>query len=162
MSDVIAWWRARESRERVLLTLCGVALVATLWFVFMLEPMQQRATRLARALEAERELHAWLEEQRPRAQAAVARPVPERLPDGASLLATINTSAAESGVAGNLSRVTPTTARGASLNFSGVPYADFMRWLLALDARYGARVERIRMEQAEAAGSVNVELAVEF
>jgi type II secretory pathway component PulM len=162
MNPVTAWWQGREPRERVMLALCGAALLLTGWFLLVLEPLQARETRLTSALAAELELHDWLERQRPRVQAGAVRAVPERLPDGASLLATINASAAESGIAGSLSRVTPTTARGASLNFAAVPYADFMRWLLALDARYGARVERIRMEQGETAGSVNVELAVEF
>lgn len=162
MNAVSAWWQGREPRERVLVAACGAALLVTGWFLLVLEPLQAREARLTSALVAEIEMRDWLERQRPRVQAGATQSAPERLADGASLLATINTSAAESGIAGSLSRVTPTTARGASLNFAAVPYADFMRWLLVLDERYGARVERIRMEQAEAAGSVNVELAVEF
>jgi type II secretory pathway component PulM len=147
----------------VLLAIGGAALALTLYFVAIIEPMTARETRLRKALALEVELLLWLEQQRPRVGQQAASSAPRaRLPEGASLLAVINTSASDSGIAARLTRVTPTAARGASLEFSAVPYAPFTRWLLALDDRYGAVVERIRMERADTAGSVDVEMSLLF
>jgi type II secretory pathway component PulM len=162
MRELQRWWREREPRERVLLAACGLSVLLAAYFLAVLEPLQARSARLAKSLDAELELRLWLEQQRPRVGAGAPVTARERLPDGASLLAAINTSAAASGIAGQLTRVTPTTARGASLDFEAVPYAEFMRWLLAIDARHGARVERISLQQAEAPGTVDVDLVVEF
>jgi len=162
MRELQAWWLAREPRERVLLAVCGAVVLIAAYFLAVLEPLHARSTRLAKALAAEVELHQWLVQQRPRVEAGVPRAAQERLPDGGSLLAAINASAATSGIADQLTRVTPTTARGASLDFASVRYAEFMRWLLALDARHGARVERISLREAEAPGTVDVSLVVEF
>ncbi len=162
MSALSEWWNGLQARERALLVVCGVAVALTLYFVAVIEPLTAREARLRKSLAAEVELQHWLEEQRPRAQRAPVSPARERLPEGASLLAAINASASDSGVVGQLTRVTPTTARGASLNFTAVPYASFMRWLLALDERHGVTVERIQMAQGEAPGSVDVEMSLLF
>lgn len=161
MSALLGRWHGLQARERILVLVCAVAILATLYFVGVLEPLAQREKRLGRALLAETELQAWLETQR-----AVVAPAGgaarERLPDGASLLAAVNASAGEHGIAAHLTRVTPTGGRGLSLNFSAVPYAAFMRWLLLLDERHGANVERIRMDQGKEAGLVDVELSLMF
>jgi general secretion pathway protein M len=163
VSALLERWHGLQARERILLLVCAAAVLATLYVVGVLEPLGAREKRLGRALLAETELQAWLEAQRavvtPAAGFGAAR---ERLPDGASLLAAINASAGENGIAAQLTRVTPTGGRGLSLNFSAVPYAAFMRWLLLLDERYGADVERIRMDQGKDPGVVDVELSLMF
>lgn len=162
MSAVSQWWQDLQARERVLV-LAGIgAVLATLYWLALVEPLTARATRLEKSVAAERETQAWLAAQRPHIAAAPSTVPRERLPDGASLLAAVNDSAAASGVATHLTRITPAGPRGATLSFSGVPYADFMRWLLGIDARYGANVERIRVERADTPGIVNVELALAF
>jgi len=164
VSALLERWHALQARERLLVLVCAAAVLATLYVVGVLEPLDAREQRLGRALLAETELQAWLEAQRAVvAPAAGGGAAPrERLPDGASLLAAVNASAGENGIAAQLTRVTPTGARGLGLNFSAVSYADFMRWLLLLDERYGANVERIRMDQGKEPGLVDVELSLLF
>jgi general secretion pathway protein M len=162
MSALAGWWQGLQTRERWLLGIGGFAVLATVYFLLVLEPLAAREQRLAKALAAEHETQAWLAQQRPLVGQAPIAAARERLPDGASLLAAINGSAGESGVAAQLKRVTPAAERGANLSFEAVPYANFMRWLLALEAQYGASVERVRIEQSPQAGAVNVELSVVF
>lgn len=163
MSALLERWHGLQARERALLLVCAAAVLATVYLVGVIEPFTAREQRLGRALLAETELQAWLEAQRATATAGTGvTAARQRLPDGASLLAAINTSAGESGIAAQLTRVTPTGGRGASLNFSAVPYGAFMRWLLVLDERYGATVERIRMDQVTEPGQVDVELSLVF
>ncbi len=161
MSALFAWWQGLQARERVLLAIGATAAVSTLYFLLVVEPMAEREERLKKALAVEIETRSWLEAQRPAAGGAGTRPS-ERLPDGASLLATINQSAAESAVAAQLKRITPAAARSVNLGFESVPYANFMRWLIGLEQRYGAGVQRIRMESSGSAGMVNVELSLQF
>jgi len=162
MSAFAVWWQGLQTRERGLLLIGGLAVLVTLYFLAVIEPLATREARLRKALAAERDTQGWLEQQRPLLGAAPQAAARERLPDGASLLAAINDSAAASGVAAQLTRVTPAAERGANLSFEAVPYANFMRWLLALEARYGAAVERVRLEQSPQAGAVNVELSILF
>jgi len=162
MSALANWWQGLQARERLLLLVGAGAIVATLYWLALVEPLAAREARLVKSIAAERETQQWLTAQRPRLGTMGADAGRERLPDGASLLAAINDSAAASGVAAQLTRVTPAGARGATLGFAGVPYASFMRWLLAVDTRYGANVDRIRLERADTPGVVNVELSLSF
>ena len=162
MNALAAWWAGLQGRERVLVGIGALALLATLYYLAVFEPLAQRETRLVKSLDGEFDTQLWLNAQRAQLGAPGAAAPRERLPDGASLLAAINQSAAASGVSGQLARVTPAGVRGATLSFAAVAYADFMRWLLAVDQQYGASVERIRLEKTEAPGIVNVELSLAF
>lgn len=162
MSALAAWWAGLQARERALLVVGASAILATLYWLALIEPLSAREARLVKAVAAERDTQQWLAAQRPQLGGAAQSPARERLPDGASLLAAINESAAANEVAGQLTRVTPAGARSVTLGFSGVPYASFMRWLLAVDTRYGATVDRIRLERADAPGVVDVELSLSF
>ncbi len=162
MSALASWWQGLQARERLLLIVGAGAIVATLYWLALAEALAAREARLLKAVTAERETQQWLAAQRSQLGAAGTDAGRERLPDGASLLAAINDSAAASGVAAQLTRVTPAGPRGATLGFAGVPYASFMRWLLTVDTRYGANVDRIRLERAGAPGIVNVELSLSF
>ena len=162
MSAVAQWWAQLQGRERTLLVLGAVAILATLYWLALVEPLSLQEARLVKAVAAERDTQQWLAAQRPQLGGAPAERARERLPNGTSLLAAINESAAANDVAAQLTRVTPAGARSVTLGFSAVPYASFMRWLLALDTRSGATVERIRLERAEAPGVVNVELSLSF
>ncbi len=162
MNAFATWWTQRQARERALLALGAAAILATLYWLALVEPLTMREARLVKAIAAERDTQQWLAAQRPQSGAAESGIVRERLPDGASLLAAINESAAANEVAAQLTRVTPAGARGVTLRFSAVPYANFMRWLLAVDTRYGATVDLIRLDRADAPGVVDVDLSLSF
>lgn len=162
MSALAHWWHGLAERERALLAIGGGAIAATLYWIVVVEPLAAREARLVGMLAAEHETQQWLAARRSPPGSGVSRPDRERLPDGASLLAVINDSATANAVLNDLSRVTPVGPRRVTLAFTQVPYANFMRWLLAVDTRYGATVDHIRLDRADAPGVVDVDLSLSF
>ena len=160
MSALTLWWRGLASRERLVLMLGGAALLAVLYGVLLLEPLQQRVESLAKSLRAEQATQAWLEAQRAvvASYAQTAAPVD----DGRSVLAVMNEAASAAGVAGQLKRITPLDESQIIAGFEDVPYSGFMRWLQTLTVERGARVLRLRVERRPEPGLVSVEMTLAF
>lgn len=160
MSALHLWWRGLARRERVMLTLGGGAVLAVLYGVLLLEPLQQQINALEKSLRAEQTTQVWLEAQR--AVVAGYRQAPAPADDGRSLLAVMNEAASAAGVAGQLKRITPVDESQIIAGFEDVPYSGFMRWLQTLTMERGARVLRLQMERRPEPGLVSVELTLRF
>jgi general secretion pathway protein M len=161
MKDLQAWWRGLVARERMMVLAGLVSMAACLYYLLVLEPLDERIERLEKSLRAEADTLQWLESQRPLIAArGGTRAVASN--DGRSILAVINDAASTHGVAIGLKRVTPVNERSVTLGFEDVAYAGFMQWLVEMVEQRGATVERIRMERREYPGVVTVEISLLF
>ncbi|MSQ67901.1 MAG: type II secretion system protein M [Gammaproteobacteria bacterium] len=161
MNDLAQWWQDRAPRERALLLFGGVVMLASLIFLGLLEPLAEHNQQQEKALRAQNANLQWLESQRHLVEAGrPARPLPAAA--GRSVLAVLNEAASAQGVAGQLKRVTPASDNRVMLTFEAVPYANYMRWLAALETQRGARVARIVLEKTTVPGQVNVGVALVF
>lgn len=138
----------------------AVVLLATLYYLLLVEPLQQRAATLGKTLRAEQDTRAWLEAKRELVARYAQAPVVNR--EGRSVLSLINEAAATAGVDGQLKRITPVDESQVIAGFEAVPYAGFMRWLQILVTAHGAAVERLRVERRPEAGEVSAELTLRF
>jgi general secretion pathway protein M len=161
MKALQVWWRGLVHREKVLVVLGGGVLLAALYYLLVLEPLDQRVTRLEKSLRAEQETAAWLEAQRPAVQGQGTQAAPAA-DDGRSLLAVINDAATAHGIATGLKRVTPQSERNLTLGFEDVPYAGVMQWLQEMVSQRGAKIERLHMERREQPGVVTAEMTLTF
>lgn len=135
-------------------------LLATLYYLLLVEPLQQRAAMLGKTLRAEQDTRAFLEAQREAVARYAQAPVVNR--DGRSVLSLINEAAATAGVDSQLKRITPVDESQVIAGFEAVPYAGFMRWLQTLVTVHGATVDRLRVERRPEAGQVSAELTLRF
>lgn len=163
MSALQAWWQNLAPRERVLLGIGGTAALATLLFLFVLEPLQAQRARLhaqitaeTRSLDTLRALVAEAATLRARGMQATVG----ALPAGQSLLAVLNTKAQARQVQDKVQRITPNGTREASVVFDDVEFTRLAGWLLDLRESHGIEAQRMVIDIAEAPGRVNANLTL--
>lgn len=161
MNTLRSWWHGLADRERVLVGVGATILLGCLYFLLVLDPLDQRVERLEKSLRAELATRAWLESQRSVAL-ATTQVAPASANDGRSVLAVINDAASAHGVATGLKRVTPVNEKSYILGFEEVSYQGLMQSLVEMVEQRGATVERIRMERRDLAGIVSAEASLQF
>lgn len=156
------WWQGLNSRERLLLTAAGGALLLALVYLWGVEPLQLRQTRLqgelqgqTRSLEVLRQLG---EEATSLRQGGATR---GQLPEGQTLLALLNSAAKAKDIAPAIERIVPNGAGEASLVVRGIPFDTLVGWLIELRTTAGVEASRLVVDaEGSKPGVVNASLTV--
>ncbi len=159
---MMLWWQTLSARERGLLSLGACAVLATLIFIAVLEPLQAKRARLTAQVAGEiQTLH------KIRALGDEALQMHGRsaqkgaLPPGQSLLAVLNDTAQAGGIQDKFARVVPTGDAEASVTFDEVGFDTLVSWLITLRAQFGIEATRMTIEKVAAPGRVNASLTLE-
>ncbi len=155
------WWQTLSARERGLLSVAACAVLATLIFTTLLEPLHTQRVRLAAQLAGET---ATLHKIRAlAAEATRLREHPQQtggLPPGQSLLAALNDSAQVSGIQDQLARVVPNGEAQASVTFNEVGFDTLITWLITLREQFGIDATRLVIDKTATPGKVNASLTL--
>jgi general secretion pathway protein M len=161
MNALGTWWRGREPRERAVLAIGLVAVVAMLLWAFAWKPLDDRRdamiesnARLAADLAAMRELAA-------RAGATAVDGDAARERAGQSLLALADAGLREAGLAASLRRIEPAGEGRVRLRLEAVAFDPLAAWLEQLSQRHGVRVAEVAATRTDYAGQVDVQLIIE-
>jgi general secretion pathway protein M len=154
------WWQTLSARERGLLSLGVCAVLATLLFITVLEPLQAKRARLAAQVAGETQT---LHKIRALGDEALqlhgrSTQIDARLP-GQSLLAVLNDTAQASGIQDKFARVVPNGEAETSVTFDEVGFDTLVTWLITLRAQFGIEATRLVIEKTEM-GRVNASLTL--
>lgn len=157
-----SWWQGLNPRERALMSLAGAAVLFALLFLWVVEPLQVRHSRLQDELAGQSRalgiLHRLGGEAAALRQGDGAR---GQLAEGQTLLALLNASAGASGISSAIERIVPNGSTEASVVVRGVPFDTLVAWLIEL--RSGSGVEALRLVvdgDASMPGRVNASLTL--
>ncbi len=147
-----AWWEARAPRERLVIAVLAAVVGAALYF-WLVEAAGHARERLGRSVSALRVQAAGLEQDGVAlARVRALRPPPAAQSD---LRAHLEAQVAAAGLAGGLLRIDQTDANHAQVVFGSVPFADWLDWVVALQAQH-IRLEAARVEALQTPGLVGV------
>ncbi|MSR14265.1 MAG: type II secretion system protein M [Gammaproteobacteria bacterium] len=156
-----SWWQSLSSRERVLIG-GGAALLGMITIVLgVFEPLHARHQRLQ--VQNVAESNVLIELQGLAQQATALRGTHQTskpLEPGTTLLAVLNSAAAENQLDERIKRVVPNGEHEASIAFDKISFDQLVIWMLALREQYGIEVSRIVVDKAGAAGYVNANLTL--
>ncbi|HEX8447162.1 MAG TPA: type II secretion system protein GspM [Sphingomonas sp.] len=151
VARVRSWWTARSTRERALLAALGAVAVIALLLVLVVKPLQAARGQALADIRTYETLSAGLT-----AAGSSARPAaPGRSGPVAQIL---TTTAAGFGL--TVQRVEPEGGQ-TRVVMDGVPYDAVMRWLADLETGGGVTIAEVRLDRADAAGQVNVQVVVQ-
>jgi len=158
-----AFWDARQRREKLVLVLAGIALLALLYDSLIYQPLATARQQANTQLEANRELVAWMSEAVTTLQArGGGSPGTSASGSGQSPMIAAERLAREAGVAEALQRREPAGRQGVRVAFEAVPFNDLIRWMALMQSREGLTVNRARMVPVEdQPGRVDVEISLE-
>lgn len=155
MNAVTAWWNARSSSERRVLSAGGVIVVLVLFVTFVWLPLERARTRLAADLPA---LAASVTEMRAQAeQVKVLRAMPARAESSNVPLATL---VANGTLAQGLTdaRVATLDAKHLKLTAGDVAWTRLLEWISTVQAAHGLTVDGATIEALPSPGRVRAEL----
>jgi len=154
------FWDARQSRERWVLIIAGIALLALLYDSLIYTPITQKRQQALMQLDANRELVAWMQDAAA-TLAARREAVPAR-GTGASPMLAAERRASEAGVRQALERREPVGRNGLRVAFTAVSFNDLARWIELMQTQEGLQVTRASLVPVDGRPSrVNAELTLE-
>lgn len=157
-----AWWQGLNPRERLLVTLACAASLLALTYLWGVEPLQVRQTRLKGELAGQTRALEVLRELGTEAVALRARGTERgELAQGQSLLALLNASAKARGISPAIERIVPNGATEASVVVQGIAFDTLAAWLLELRQTAGVEARRLVVDgSGTAEGMVNASLTL--
>ena len=159
MDQFLAYWNGLDARERRMLAVGGVAVVLTVAYLAVIEPLMQYREQLESTVERKRETVAWM-------QAAVRelgnRPVAQAAGnvDTGSLLTLVDTSARNALLGNAIKRVQQDGQQAVRVRFEAAAFDDLLLWLGGLQQQYGVVVKDFTLDKADAPGRVDASITL--
>lgn len=147
------WFMSREPRERVVLIVGAIVVLAILFWWLIWLPLVTNMAALRSDIAEKSRLFIDVQ----RAAAVAPREQTARPTANQSLLVVINRSAESHGLRNAVTRTRQDTADANVLNVTlqGAPFNTLLSWLVTLETEHGVSVEAASISSARAAGIVN-------
>lgn len=157
------WWLARQPRERLILMLGGILVVATLLYLLVWEPLARERTNLANRVKAQGKTLVWMQQASEQVkQLRTQSPNLTKKANQSSLMSIVDSSAKRSKIRKPIQRIEPEGKNGVKLWIENVAFDTLVRWLGEVERRYGVLVNRATITRnEETAGQVNSRLSLE-
>lgn len=152
-------WRALAVREQRLLLAGIAAVVLTVIFLGIIEPLSQLQSRRETALMQSRALAQRLEEISAELQSTRGSVPPSALKT-LSLLTAVDQSVKQSAIGKAPSRLQPEGDKQVRIWFEAVSFDALARWLHELETRYGVFTLSADIEREAAGGQVSAQLTL--
>jgi general secretion pathway protein M len=145
-------------RERWMTALGAAAVLITLLYLLVWEPLAKAELRRYEAVQSARGLASRIEELAAEAQNRRGSAAPVNL--GISVLAAVDQSAKGGLLEKAPSRVQPEGEKEVKVWIEDVSFDGLVRWLHELETRYGIRAQSAEIERQSAPGLVNARLSL--
>ncbi len=157
-SKLLAFWQARNEREKKILVFCGLFLLAVFLYAYVWQPGEQARTRLRELLPQLR-----LNDARMHEQAREIRLLRKSVPapgQPADLKKNIDASATRHKLRDRINVLTVDAAGRAHISIDAIAFDDWIRWLDALQREDRLRLESSHIVMLSDPGMVKVEATV--
>lgn len=153
------WWEQREFREQLILGGAAVVLALLLYFLLVWEPLYKSLEQERASLNETRSLTGWLASIAPEIRAA--GPANSTAGGGRSMLAVVDASTRESGLAPQVKRMQPDGETTVRVWIENAPLDVVLRWIHTLHDRYGITTTQLNMDRGRASGLTTARLTLE-
>ena len=158
MEALKQFWAERAPRERSILLIGGVLLVAVIAYLIAIEPAWTGIARLEKSLPQQRANAAELEALLAEVKALKGRPAVATM-SATDARGALESSLAKAGM--KATSVVPLSDGDVQLTFADVPISKWAPWLAGIERELGARATAVTVTGRDAApGNVDVELAL--
>jgi len=155
------WLAGLEPRERVLVYAAAAIVGVILVYAIFIQPLYSKYDQLVDSVEQQRETVQWMQQNAVtiRQLKGAGTAAGEGLA-GRSLLSVADSEARSARLGPALKRVEPEGSDAVRVWLDGASFDELVAWLEVMSSRYGADVDTITLERAEAAGVVNARLTL--
>jgi general secretion pathway protein M len=158
MEALKQFWAERAPRERSILLIGGLLMLAVIAYLIAIEPAWTGIARLEKSLPQQRANAAELEALLAEVKTLKARPAVATM-SAADARSALESSLAKAGM--KAARIVPLSDGDVQLTFADVPISKWAPWLANIERELGARATAVTVTGRDAApGNVDVELAL--
>jgi len=155
------WLAGLEPRERMLVYAAAVVVGVILVYAIFIQPLYSKYDKLVDSVDQQRETVQWMQQNAVTIrQLKGAGPAAGQGLAGRSLLSVADSEARSARLGPALKRVEPEGSDAVRVWLDGASFDELVGWLDVMSSRYGADVDTITLERAEAAGLVNARLTL--
>jgi len=155
-----AFWEQLNLRQRALIVLAGLVLVAAALFVAVWEPLAESRVVERERVARQQALLDWLDAVAPVAAELRRRGDGGRDRGERSLLGLADETARAAGLAGALSRIEPAGDDRVRVWLEGAEFLATMRWLEELAIAYPVVVDQLDVDRGRSSGQVNARVTL--
>lgn len=153
-------WLGLEPRQRWVLGIAGMLLLATILYVAAWEPLAEARDTARQRVAAQYQLLEWLQAVEPVAAQLRNRREAAPVAGNASLLARVDETARAAGLAGAIQRIEPAGDGRVRIWLDQAGFEKLMAWLGSAAAEQGLVVNQLTAERADAEGTVNTRITL--
>jgi len=155
------WLAGLEPRERMLVYAAAAVVGVILVYAIFIQPLYSKYDKLVDSVDQQRETVQWMQQNAVTIrQLKGAGPAAGQGLAGRSLLSVADSEARSARLGPALKRVEPEGSDAVRVWLDGASFDELVGWLEVMSSRYGADVDTITLERAEAAGLVNARLTL--
>ena len=155
------WLAGLEPRERMLVYAAAAVVGVILVYAIFIQPLYSKYDKLVDSVDQQRETVQWMQQNAVTIrQLKGAGPAAGQGLAGRSLLSVADSEARSARLGPALKRVEPEGSDAVRVWLDGASFDELVGWLDVMSSRYGADVDTITLERAEAAGLVNARLTL--
>lgn len=155
------WLAGLEPRERMLVYAAAAVVGVILVYAIFIQPLYSKYDQLVDSVDQQRETVQWMQQNAVTIrQLKGAGPAAGQGLAGRSLLSVADSEARSARLGPALKRVEPEGSDAVRVWLDGASFDELVGWLDVMSSRYGADVDTITLERAEAAGLVNARLTL--
>ncbi|MGC9456361.1 MAG: type II secretion system protein GspM [Halothiobacillaceae bacterium] len=162
MSAWLEFWRGRQPRERIAITLALLALLVLAFDSLVHVPLREARESAEARLESNRELVAWMRQAVTEIQRQGGPPDQSTSSAQGSPMLAAERLAAEAGIVEAMQRRQPAGNSGVRVEFEAVTFEDLLGWIDRMQQQEALEVTRARIAPVEGVpGQVEAMLVLE-
>ena len=154
----MSWWNARNAREKLLIGLGGIVLLALMYYSLILEPLRNGITQKQQRVENELQLAGWLLAVAPEVQSMQRVPGKNAVQGGGSLLSVVDKTSKAAGLGKSVTRLQPEGDDEVRAWLESAPFNETLRWLRTLESSYGVEITELSFNRNNEAGLIKARL----
>jgi general secretion pathway protein M len=153
MNAIQQWWNTLVQRERVVVALLLVLVIALMIQMLIVTPLYQSRDKLLNSVDKQSELLAWMQERSALAKQLKGNSTPVSTSNG-SLSQRVNSSAKQMKL--EINRFQTSGDNSVQVWLDNAEFSKLLLWLEKLEKRYAVQVNNIVINETDKLGFVSV------
>ena len=161
LAPVNQWLDTLEQRERYFVIGGAIALVATLFFLIVWDPIISNYEKQQRHYESQRQLYIWMKASSSEIQAlkAAGGSIAARSRNQ-SISSLADRSAITTGIKPYIETIDQ-NKKGVKVNINAADFDKIILWLSDLENKYGITTTKLKVDKSKTAGAVDAQITLE-
>lgn len=161
MNEITDWYNALEPRERLMVTVAGIALAVTLFYLMLWEPVYKGLYEEQLKNENQTANLAWMQQAASEVRSLKASGASTNVRNqNAPVSLSVEQTIGNAGIKDKLSKLESSGQDSARAILDNVSFNQMVLWLNTLESNFGISVSSATIERTESAGIVDARLTL--